>query len=147
MSSPRCPGSSATTPSSPIGTSSPGIKVTSLIELIATVAARHSLKIGVFGRTGDGHVHPTIIYDEDDPVSRQAALTAFHNITCCALDLGGTATGESGVGRLKKRWLANELGDIAISAHHAAVKNAFDPLNLLNPSAMFDHAPAHPNEN
>ncbi|MFC9357506.1 FAD-binding oxidoreductase [Rhodococcus sp. NPDC057014] len=117
----------------------PLTKVTTLIESIELIAARHSLTIGVFGHAGDGNLHPTIIYDEHDATSRDSAFAAFNDITRCALDLGGTVTGEHGVGRLKKQWLAAELGATALDVH-LSVKRALDPRNVLNPSAVFDTA-------
>ena len=118
----------------------PLTKVTPLIESIELIADRHALTIGVFGHAGDGNLHPTIIYDERDPASRNSALAAFNDITRCALELGGTVTGEHGVGRLKKQWLAAELDGTAFAVH-LAVKQALDPQHILNPSAVFDTTP------
>lgn len=77
-------------------------------------------------------MHPTVIFDDADPQSRSAALAAFDAVTQQALDLGGTITGEHGVGQLKRGWLARELDPTAQSVH-AAIKSALDPQDLLNP--------------
>lgn len=121
----------------------PRTKITELIAAIEDVAARRGLTIGVFGHAGDGNLHPTVIYDEQDPVSRRAAREAFDDITRAALELGGTVTGEHGVGQLKKSWLAAEQGVIGIDIHRQ-IKSALDPRRILNPSALFDpEAPLH----
>jgi glycolate oxidase len=117
---------------------------TAMVELMAEIeliADRLGLTIGVFGHAGDGNLHPTIIYDRHDPASRDAAQHAFDAITAHALSLGGTVTGEHGVGRLKKSWLATEQGPLGIEVH-AAVKAAFDPTGILNPGALFGAAGA-----
>jgi glycolate oxidase len=101
------------------------------------VAADEGLTIGVFGHAGDGNMHPTIIFDDSDPASRAAALRAFDRITGHALELGGTITGEHGVGRLKRSWLAREL-DEASMAVQRSVRQALDPLGILNPGNLFD---------
>jgi glycolate oxidase len=80
-------------------------------------------------------MHPTIIFDENDEASRTAALRAFDSITACALDLGGTITGEHGVGRLKGRWLLRELDPVSAEVQ-AAVRRALDPQGLLNPGCV-----------
>jgi glycolate oxidase len=77
-------------------------------------------------------MHPTIIFDDADPRSRTAALAAFDAVTQKALDLGGTITGEHGVGQLKRGWLSREL-DPTARAVHVAVKAALDPQGILNP--------------
>jgi glycolate oxidase len=113
----------------------PVTAVTDLIADIETVAAQAGLTIGVFGHAGDGNLHPTVIFDDADPVSRAAATAAFDAITAAALRLGGTITGEHGVGRLKRGWLRRELGPVGMDVHRA-VKNALDPQNLLCPDGM-----------
>lgn len=112
----------------------PPSKVVELIAAIEEISERLGVSIGVFGHAGDGNMHPTIIHDSADPRSRSAALVAFDEVTAAALRLGGTVTGEHGVGRLKTRWLAEEL-DAPAHAVHAALKSALDPLGTLNPGA------------
>lgn len=113
----------------------PCSRITDLITAIDAIAQRSGLTIGVFGHAGDGNLHPTIIYNRDDPDSAAATLTAFNAITRAALELGGTITGEHGVGRLKANWLTAELDPVAQSVHRT-VKNAIDPLGILNPGAV-----------
>jgi glycolate oxidase len=76
-----------------------------------------------------------VIFDADDPASTAAATDAFDDITGIALRLGGTITGEHGVGRLKNDWLRTEQGPVGMSVHHA-IKDALDPLHLLCPHGM-----------
>ncbi|OZC93051.1 FAD-binding oxidoreductase [Rhodococcus sp. 06-418-1B] len=114
----------------------PRTRIADLISSIQDVAERFSLTIGVFGHAGDGNLHPTIIFDESDDESRKAALAAFDAITQRALDLGGTITGEHGVGRLKKGWLATEIGSVGLHVQQS-VKSALDPQGILNPTALF----------
>jgi len=114
-------------------------RIVRLIELIEDVAADEGLTIGVFGHAGDGNMHPTIIFDDADPVSRESALRAFDRITEHALALGGTITGEHGVGRLKRSWLARELDETAMAVQRS-VRLALDPDGVLNPGNLFDPA-------
>ena len=109
--------------------------IVDLVVGIQQVAADQDLTIGVFGHAGDGNMHPTIVFDRRDPTSVAAAHRAFDAVTALALDLGGTVTGEHGVGRLKSGWLARELDPVALDLHRA-VKAAFDPEGRLNPGSV-----------
>ncbi|SNT26135.1 FAD-binding oxidoreductase [Rhodococcoides kyotonense] len=110
----------------------PRSRITDLIAFVESTAAELGLIIGVFGHAGDGNLHPTIIYDESDESSKAAAVAAFDAITRRALELGGTITGEHGVGRLKSSWLAVEHDETSMSVQRA-VKAALDPAGILNP--------------
>jgi D-lactate dehydrogenase (cytochrome)/glycolate oxidase len=88
--------------------------------------------VGTFGHAGDGNLHPTIVFEGTDPASRAAAGRAFDDILAAALGLGGTITGEHGVGSLKQPYLAQMLGPVE-RALMARVKAAFDPAGILNP--------------
>jgi glycolate oxidase len=113
----------------------PRSRVVDLVEHIQRVGVEEGLEIGVFGHAGDGNMHPTIIFDESDDASRTAAMRAFDSITACALRLGGTVTGEHGVGRLKSAWLLRELDPVSAEMH-ARVRHALDPQGLLNPGCL-----------
>ena len=113
----------------------PGSRVVDLITRVEDIAAREDVTIGVFGHAGDGNMHPTVIFDESDEASRAAAMRAFNAITEAALELGGTITGEHGVGRLKIGWLARELDPVAQRVH-SAIRHALDPNAALNPGAV-----------
>ena len=115
----------------------PRSRIVDLIAGVEEVSRDVGLTIGVFGHAGDGNLHPTVIFDGRDPASRGAARTAFDRITQLALRLGGTITGEHGVGELKRGWLGHELDPVALSAHQA-VKDALDPTGILNPGKLWD---------
>ena len=102
---------------------------------MAKIAANHDLLISVIAHAGDGNTHPSVFFDTSDPDSIARADAAFDAIMELGLELGGTITGEHGVGYLKRRWLARELDDGTRQAH-LAVKAALDPLGILNPGKM-----------
>ena len=103
-----------------------------LIARIQHLAVHHGLTIGTFGHVGDGNLHPTIVFDGADPTSRARAFAAFDGIVRAALALGGTITGEHGVGSLKQDYMTAMVG-AAERALMARVKAAFDPNGILNP--------------
>ncbi len=84
-----------------------------------------------------GNLHPLLIVPEDDPVARERAQAAFDDIIRAALELGGTVTGEHGVGLLKRDGLRAELSPDVL-AMHRAVRTALDPAGILNPGKVFD---------
>ncbi|TYL45495.1 FAD-binding protein [Nocardioides sp. BGMRC 2183] len=110
----------------------PRARVVDLIAAVERVAGETGLVIGVFGHAGDGNLHPTVIFDRADEDSRAAAMRAFDAITAAALELGGTITGEHGVGRLKAGWLTRELDPVALELQRA-LRRTFDPAGILNP--------------
>ncbi len=106
-----------------------------MIEMIArirSIADAHHVMIGTFGHAGDGNLHPTIVFDAKDEASTDAAYTAFDEILKDAIALGGTITGEHGVGSLKTKYLTSMLGDPQ-RALMRKIKDAFDPRGILNP--------------
>ncbi len=72
------------------------------------IAEKYDLTIGVVAHAGDGNTHPTVCFDPDDPDESRRARESFDEIMALGLELGGTITGEHGVGLLKKEWLARE---------------------------------------
>ncbi len=114
----------------------PRTAITQLISDCADIAARLDLTIAVVGHAGDGNMHPTIVYDASSPDETARANQAFGDILRAGLDLGGTVTGEHGVGKIKQHWLAQEIGPIGIDVHRR-IKAALDPDNLFNPGSMF----------
>jgi glycolate oxidase len=113
---------------------------TRLAELIAAcqrIAAEQDLVIGVLGHAGDGNMHPTVVFDAADDAEARRAQAAFEEIMAVGLELGGTITGEHGVGVLKRTWLAKEIGPVALDLHRS-VKKALDPAGILNPGKVFD---------
>ncbi|WP_240617304.1 FAD-binding oxidoreductase [Nocardioides speluncae] len=109
----------------------PRSRIAEFIDGCERIREECGLVIAVFGHAGDGNMHPKIIYAEDDVPRARAAFAAILEL---ALSLGGTITGEHGVGRLKQEWLARELGPVGVRTHHA-IKAALDPAGLFNPGA------------
>ncbi|MGX1778148.1 FAD-binding oxidoreductase [Nocardia brasiliensis] len=113
----------------------PRNRLTSMLDDIDRIAAEHSIVIGLVAHVGDGNLHPKIIVDRDDPRVWQLAHAADEAIVARALALGGTCTGEHGIGLAKREWLAREIGPTGMRVQHA-VKAAFDPLGILNPGKV-----------
>ncbi|MBA3408757.1 MAG: FAD-binding protein [Solirubrobacterales bacterium] len=114
----------------------PRSEIAAMVERIEAAGARHGLRIGTFGHAGDGNLHPTIVLpDPDDAEAVERAHRAFDEIFQAAIDLGGTITGEHGVGLAKLSFLERRHG-----ADHVAllrrIKHAFDPQGILNPGKL-----------
>jgi glycolate oxidase len=106
-----------------------------LLESIAAVAAAYDVEIPVVAHAGDGNTHPIIVYDPADPGSEKRAREAFGEVMARAIELGGTITGEHGVGHTKKAALPDQLGP-DVMALTRRVKDALDPDGILNPGAV-----------
>jgi glycolate oxidase len=91
--------------------------------------------IAVVAHAGDGNTHPLIVYNAADPDETTRAQKAFGEIMDLAITLGGTITGEHGVGRLKKDWLPSYVGE-EVMALSRRIKDALDPAGILNPGAV-----------
>jgi len=111
-----------------------------MVTFIAATAKKFSLQVGTFGHMGDGNLHPTFLTDERDHEEIQRVHSALDEIVNKTLALGGTITGEHGVGLAKKQWIRQQLGD-ASCALMAKIKNSLDPKGLLNPGKIFDVQP------
>ncbi|GAA3007806.1 glycolate oxidase [Actinokineospora diospyrosa] len=115
----------------------PRTKITDLIAGCERISAEFGLRVAVVGHAGDGNMHPTIVYDPGSADEFARAQRAFNDILDLGLRLGGTITGEHGVGKIKREWLAREIGPVGLRAHRA-IKAALDPANLFNPGSMFE---------
>ena len=102
------------------------------IEGTLAIGARHGLDACSWGHAGDGNVHATFLVDPADSVSRESADAAAEELLALAVALGGSVTGEHGIGVLKRGWLSRQWGDAAVGAHRA-IKAALDPKRLFNP--------------
>ncbi|CCG05463.1 FAD-binding oxidoreductase [Blastococcus saxobsidens] len=114
----------------------PRSRIAQFLDGCDTVAAARALTIGVVGHAGDGNMHPTICFDPVDADQRERAFAAFDDILELGLALGGTITGEHGVGVIKVDWLEREIGPVALDVHRS-IKSALDPAGLLNPGTVF----------
>lgn len=114
----------------------PRTRIAELIRGCERISEKVGLKIAVVGHAGDGNMHPTIVYAPDSEDEFARAQQAFDEILEVGLSLGGTVTGEHGVGKIKREWLAREIGPVGIRVHRQ-IKQALDPENLFNPGSMF----------
>ncbi|MGH9058358.1 MAG: FAD-linked oxidase C-terminal domain-containing protein, partial [Acidimicrobiales bacterium] len=114
----------------------PRTRIGELIAGCERISAEVGLRIAVVGHAGDGNMHPTIVYDRDSPEEFAAARRAFDEILAVGMSLGGTITGEHGVGKIKREWLVTEIGPVGLRVHRT-LKAALDPENLFNPGSMF----------
>jgi glycolate oxidase len=105
-----------------------------LVEGIEEIATRNDVVVSVIAHAGDGNTHPLIVTDPTDADLMARAERAYDEIMRLAVALGGTITGEHGVGRLKRPWLADYLGP-DVHALNQRIKAALDPMGILNPGA------------
>jgi glycolate oxidase len=108
-----------------------------MVAYIAETARKLELTVGTFGHMGDGNLHPTFLTDERNLEEMKKVHQALDLIVEKTLSLGGTITGEHGVGLAKKPWLRDQLGDVSLGLMKK-FKETIDPENLLNPHKIFD---------
>ncbi|MGC0252541.1 FAD-binding oxidoreductase [Pseudactinotalea sp. Z1748] len=114
-----------------------------LIEGVQQIARDRDVPIAFIAHAGDGNTHPLVVVDPTDPAQRARAETAYGEIMDLAIDLGGTITGEHGVGRLKQPWLAAQIGADVLEVS-ARIKAALDPEQILNPGVILAAEPTPP---
>ncbi len=107
-----------------------------LVRGIAAISAARDVTIAVIAHAGDGNTHPLLVHDPADPDETERAQRAYGQIMDLAISLGGTITGEHGVGRLKKAWLADYLGEAPFDLNRL-IKHALDPQGILGRGVMF----------
>ena len=117
----------------------PRSELARMVAFINEVAARHHLQIGTFGHLGDGNLHPTFLTDERNADEMHRVELALEEIVAETLRLGGTVTGEHGVGLAKKAFVKRQLGEGSYELMRS-IKKALDPQGLLNPGKIFDLA-------
>jgi glycolate oxidase len=113
----------------------PRSKIPEMIRCLDEIAARFSLTIGTFGHAGDGNLHPTILTDRRDKAEWERVEKAIDAIFDKALQLGGTLSGEHGIGMAKSRYLEKETSRGTI-LYSRRIKSALDPKNILNPGKI-----------
>lgn len=106
-----------------------------MLQIIQAAAQKYNVVIGTFGHAGDGNLHPTCLTDERDQDEIKRAHAAFEEIFDAAIAMGGTITGEHGVGLAKKKYLPRLVGESGIRVMRG-IKQAFDPKGILNPGKV-----------
>ena len=113
----------------------PRTAVPEFCDRLSALRESSGLEIALVAHAGDGNMHPSVFFDAGDEAATATAQEVFEEIMRIGIELGGTITGEHGVGYLKRAWLPNEL-DEGSRRIQMAVKNALDPLGILNPGKM-----------
>ena len=119
----------------------PRSAVPEMVRRVGAIAEQSGLQIAVFGHAGDGNLHPNILFDRRIPGELERVEQAAAAIFRAALDLGGTLSGEHGIGTLKREFLEDDLGPLAVSIM-ADIKRVLDPKGILNPLKMFPQGAA-----
>lgn len=118
----------------------PRSRLVDMVSYVGKIARESGLLIGTFGHAGDGNLHPTILLDERDPEQVKKMEWAFEKICLHALELGGSLTGEHGVGLLKRDFLERFTSPAALSTMQR-FREVMDPREILNPGKMFRARP------
>ena len=113
----------------------PRSRVPELLAAIERITAAHDVRCGTFGHVGDGNLHPTLFWDRGDVASEERAHVAAEELYRAAIALGGTVTGEHGIGATRRAFLEEQRGPEAVAVMRA-IKDALDPLGILNPGRV-----------
>jgi len=113
----------------------PRSKVPDMIRAVNEAAAKHKVTIGTFGHAGDGNMHPTIVCDLRDKEETERVYKAMDDIFGAAIALGGTLSGEHGIGLGKLPYMEDQFGAVGMSVMKA-IKKALDPNCILNPGKL-----------
>ncbi|VDG99101.1 Uncharacterized FAD-linked oxidoreductase Rv2280 [Lysinibacillus sphaericus] len=114
----------------------PRSEISKMVKTIQEIAVKYDLLICTFGHAGDGNLHPTILTDERDTEEMKRVESAFEEIFDRAIQLGGTITGEHGVGEMKSPYLEWKIGPEGMNVMRT-IKTSLDPKNIMNPGKMF----------
>jgi len=118
----------------------PRSAIATMLQRICDIGKKYNVTFGNFGHFGDGNLHPTCLTDERDHDEIHRVEKAFEEIFLAAIDLGGTITGEHGVGLTKKRFLEKVAGPAGVEVMRK-IKGVLDPNNILNAGKIFDPKP------
>lgn len=113
----------------------PRSQVPAFLRSVSQIAAKHKVTIGTFGHAGDGNMHPTIVCDIRDAEEMKRVHAAMDEMFRSAIELGGTLSGEHGIGLGKLPWMQKQHGPVAMQAMQA-IKRALDPNLILNPGKL-----------
>jgi glycolate oxidase len=114
----------------------PRSAIPEVVQRLRAISAKYGLPIVIFGHAGDGNLHPNILFDKRQPDQWAKVEQMVAEIFDASLALGGTLSGEHGVGVLKRPYLEKALGPVSIEIQRQ-IKHALDPLNILNPGKVF----------
>ncbi len=106
------------------------------VRRLKAIGAKYGLPVVIFGHAGDGNLHPNILFDKRDPEQWAKVEQMVAEEFAVALDLGGTLSGEHGVGALKRPYMEQAMGPVSIEVQKR-IKAALDPANILNPGKVF----------
>jgi glycolate oxidase len=115
----------------------PRSELAKMVRFVEVIAKKYNLRVGTFGHMGDGNLHPTFLTDERNHAEMHRVHEAFKEIFDEAIRLGGTITGEHGIGLAKKDFLPKFLGPASLRVHRE-LRKVLDPHGILNPGKMFD---------
>jgi len=113
----------------------PRAKVPDMLRAIEAIAAKYDVRIGTFGHAGDGNLHPDLVLERGDPHGEATTDAVRTDLYRAALALGGSITGEHGIGTARRAWLEEQRGPDAMRVMRA-IKAALDPLGILNPGRV-----------
>lgn len=117
----------------------PRARVPDMLREVARIAAKHGVRMGAFGHAGDGNLHPDLVLERGDPRAEAITKAIQDDLYQAALDLGGTVTGEHGIGSARTAWLEPQKGSDAVHIMRS-IKTALDPQGLLNPGRVLPPA-------
>jgi len=115
----------------------PRSAIPEVVRRIREISRKHGLPVVIFGHAGDGNLHPNILFDKRDPEEWEKVERIVPEIFDVALSLGGTLSGEHGIGVLKRPYFEKALGAVSVEIQRR-IKEVFDPLNILNPGKIFE---------
>jgi glycolate dehydrogenase FAD-linked subunit len=113
----------------------PRARVPDMLRAVERIAARHEVRMGTFGHAGDGNLHPDLVFERGDPQAEAKTEAVKKELYQAALDLGGTVTGEHGIGAARRDWLEATRGEGAVRVMRS-IKAALDPDGILNPGRV-----------
>ena len=116
----------------------PRSQIPAMVKRIRQIAEKYQLKMVIFGHAGDGNLHPNILSNKHDKGEMERVEQAVEELFRAALELGGTLSGEHGIGYMKAPFLIWETGEVGFAAGQL-VKEVLDPEHIMNPGKMFDY--------
>jgi glycolate oxidase len=119
----------------------PRSRVAEMLVAIEEIGHRYNVRIGTFGHVGDGNLHPNLIFDRDDPRAEEVTEASRAEMYRAALQMGGTVTAEHGIGLARRDFLELQRGSDAVRVMRS-IKEALDPLGILNPGRVLPPRPS-----